>query len=189
MRPSGLVRLYPRRWRRRYEEEFRALLDEETLSIRLILDVLAGALGAHLAPYPSEDPAVTGRRLQTAVSFLAVLLVLPSLVFLTSAAVRSMQPTDYEPAHTAATIFDWFASMRATGLLLTLIVGPLLALALSALALGRRLSTDEELRADLRLFGRVGLRLLRRPVLVAGAIAVVGSLAVLAFAVGHAIAG
>src|SRR6266849_4370706 len=41
-----LVRLYPRAWRRRYEEEFVALLEEQPLTINVVLDVVRGALDA-----------------------------------------------------------------------------------------------------------------------------------------------
>jgi hypothetical protein len=45
-----LVRLYPRAWRLRYEEEFLELLQAQTPSLRLWFDVVAGALDAHLYP-------------------------------------------------------------------------------------------------------------------------------------------
>ena len=45
-----LVRLYPRPWRDRYEEEFLALVAERTPTARDIVDVLRGALDAHLHP-------------------------------------------------------------------------------------------------------------------------------------------
>jgi|ERR1700680_110923 len=35
------------------------------------------------------------------------LMVLPAAVFLTAAAVRLLQPRQYEPAHTSWLIFDW----------------------------------------------------------------------------------
>lgn len=47
---SWLVRLYPARWRRRYEAEFLAYLEDEgALSPRQQLDLLRGLLDAHLA--------------------------------------------------------------------------------------------------------------------------------------------
>lgn len=45
-----LVRLYPRAWRLRYEEEFLELLQEQAPSLRLWFDVVVGALDAHLYP-------------------------------------------------------------------------------------------------------------------------------------------
>ena len=130
---------------------------------------------------------MTTRRLQTATAFLAVLLVLPSIVLLAAAIVRGLQPVAYEPAHTAAAIVDWFATLRAGNAIL--VVGPALGLALGVLAVWRRLRADAESRDDVRLLGEVVVRLLRRPALIAGAIAIVASLAALAFVVDHAIAG
>lgn len=190
MRPSLLVRLYPSRWRRRYEDEFRALLEEEPLSARLVLDVIAGAFAARLDPHPEptlEERAMTPRRTATAAAFAATLLVLPALVLLTSAAVRLVQPVQYEPAHTADAIVNWIATIHAGPVVL--VVGPLLALGLGLIALWRRLAGDGELRNDLDTFFAVSGRLLRRPALVAGIFAVLGSLAVLVFVVDHAIAG
>ena len=56
MRPTILIRLYPTRWRRRYEEEFTALLEGERWSAHLVLDLTAGAIEAHLSPYPASTP-------------------------------------------------------------------------------------------------------------------------------------
>jgi putative oligomerization/nucleic acid binding protein/FtsH-like protein len=50
MRRRALLRLYPRRWRQRYEEEVGALLDNEPLSMGLVFDLLAGAFDANLHP-------------------------------------------------------------------------------------------------------------------------------------------
>ena len=130
---------------------------------------------------------MTTRRLQTATAFLAVLLVLPSIVLLAAALVRGLQPVAYEPAHTASAIVDWFATLRAGGAIL--VVGPILGLALGVLAVWRRLRVDAGARDDLRLLGQVVARLFRRPAIVAGAIAIVASLAALAFVVDRAIAG
>lgn len=42
-----LIRLYPRSWRRRYETEFRALLEQHALSVWDIADIVRGAFDAH----------------------------------------------------------------------------------------------------------------------------------------------
>lgn len=187
MRGTFLIRLYPRRWRRRYEEEFTALLEEERASVRIVLDIVSGAITAHFTPYPTaEEPPVT-RRMQTVAAVAAAFLVLPALVFLMSAAVRQLQSVQYEPAHTADAIFEWFT--RLDDVAAVLWVAPVLALALGLIALWRRLASDDELRADLVVLGAVSARLVRRPVLVAGAFSVLASLVVLAFFVVHAIAG
>ena len=48
-----LVRLYPRAWRQRYGGEFVALLAQQRLSPRIILDIVLGALDAHVHPQVS----------------------------------------------------------------------------------------------------------------------------------------
>lgn len=129
---------------------------------------------------------MTSRRMETAAAFAATLLVLPALVLLASAAVRLMQPVQYQPAHAANAIFNWFATLHAGPLVL--VVAPIIALVLGLLALWRRLADDGDLRKAVGTFLGVSGSLLRRPALVAGVLAVVGSLAVLVFVVDHAIA-
>jgi hypothetical protein len=48
MRGEHLLRLYPRAWRDRYGEEFLALLGHGRLSLRNVVDVMAGAVDARL---------------------------------------------------------------------------------------------------------------------------------------------
>ncbi|HSS36950.1 MAG TPA: hypothetical protein VLR93_11810 [Patescibacteria group bacterium] len=58
-RGSGLIRLYPRAWRDRYEDEFRALLEAVPPSRGVSIDVARGALDAHLHPAdPSPAPGL-----------------------------------------------------------------------------------------------------------------------------------
>jgi hypothetical protein len=188
LRKSSLVRLYPPAWRRRYGAEFRALLDDEPTSISLVLDVLRGAAAAHRSPIHShQEVTMTSRKLQATSGLFALLLVLPALLFLASAIVRHMQPDAYEPARHADQVFAWFDSLHAADLILW--AGPIAALVLGLLAVVWRLRDDLALRADVLEFGQVGLRLLRRPALVAGIVAVCASLAVLIFMADHAIAG
>lgn len=47
---NWLLQLYPARWRERYGEEFGAVLASQRASVGLVLDVLAGAIDAHLHP-------------------------------------------------------------------------------------------------------------------------------------------
>jgi len=46
-----LVRLYPRAWRERYEEEFVAMLEQGPVSVRDLYDVALGAVDAWLRPH------------------------------------------------------------------------------------------------------------------------------------------
>jgi hypothetical protein len=50
-----LLYLYPRGWRRRYEDELLALLEEDPCSLNDCLDLLLGALDAHLHPQLSVN--------------------------------------------------------------------------------------------------------------------------------------
>ncbi|HWC28533.1 MAG TPA: hypothetical protein VG845_00490 [Dehalococcoidia bacterium] len=45
-----LIRLYPRAWRARYGDEFAALVEDQPLRPGLLLDILAGAIDAHVSP-------------------------------------------------------------------------------------------------------------------------------------------
>ena len=47
---NWLLRLYPEPWRQRYGEEFAAVLVSQRASLGLVLDVLGGAIDAHLHP-------------------------------------------------------------------------------------------------------------------------------------------
>ncbi len=57
MRARILLRLYPPAWRERYQEEVEALLDQHTVTLATLFDLLWGALDARL------DPAFTSERL------------------------------------------------------------------------------------------------------------------------------
>lgn len=65
MRASVLLRLYPATWRRRYGEELEDLLGTRHLTFSVALDLVRGALDAHLhaellqsAPIPTGGPQV-----------------------------------------------------------------------------------------------------------------------------------
>jgi hypothetical protein len=48
------VRLYPRAWRQRYGPEFNALLEQQPLTLRSVLDVARGALDAHWSAWRQQ---------------------------------------------------------------------------------------------------------------------------------------
>ncbi len=56
-----LLSLYPEAWRDRYGTEMSALLDETPPSVAAILDLVRGALAAHLRPLPGSAPAIRAR--------------------------------------------------------------------------------------------------------------------------------
>jgi hypothetical protein len=53
---TRLVRLYPAAWRERYEVELRALLDERPPDVLDRLDIIRGAIDAHLHPQRHHSP-------------------------------------------------------------------------------------------------------------------------------------
>jgi hypothetical protein len=59
MRRRSLLRLYPLRWRQRYEEEVAALVNDEPLSLGAVFDLLRGAFDAHIHPELGE-PSLVG---------------------------------------------------------------------------------------------------------------------------------
>lgn len=183
-----LVALYPERWRARYGDEFRALVEAEPASPSLVIDIIRGAIGAHANQQPAEVIPMRSRSL-SATSLLAVLLVLPAVTFLTSAMVRLMQPTQYQPAHAAQVIFDAFVALPGGLSYLLLWLAPVAALVLSALVAWRRLASDAAARDDVGALVAGLRRIAHQPALIAAALAFVASAGVLAFAIGHAIAG
>src|SRR5439155_9322154 len=50
MKRRSLLRLYPQRWRQRYEEEVGALVDDQPLSVSLVVDLVRGAFDAQAHP-------------------------------------------------------------------------------------------------------------------------------------------
>jgi drug/metabolite transporter (DMT)-like permease len=64
---SWLLRLYPARWRKRYGEEFAAVLAGQRASLGLVFDVLGGAIDAHLHPqiYHSQSERNEGEDTMT----------------------------------------------------------------------------------------------------------------------------
>ena len=82
----ALLALYPGAWRRRYGFEFAALLEAQPPSPSLILDIVLGAIDAHLDPQVAEDGEDPLRRrmkevvmdgLRSRSVFIAVGLLLP----------------------------------------------------------------------------------------------------------------
>ncbi len=128
-------------------------------------------------------------RTLTATSLLAVLLVLPSLTFLAAAMVRLMQPTRYQPAHAAQVIFDAFTTLPPGSGWVLLGLAPLAALVLAVVVAWRRLTSDQEARADVGAFLEGLRRIAHQPALIAAAFAFVGSAGVLIFAIDHWFAG
>jgi hypothetical protein len=85
-----LLSLYPETWRDRYGEEMSALLDQTPLTITATLDLLRGALTAHVRPLVSSAPAVRAR--STIACVLGCFIV---FCFLGSAFAKTTENYDY----------------------------------------------------------------------------------------------
>jgi hypothetical protein len=66
---KGLLRLYPRAWRDRYGAEMESLIADQPGTVRLAIDLIAGAIDARLHPQLSKaDAGTTAGRGETAVT-------------------------------------------------------------------------------------------------------------------------
>jgi hypothetical protein len=188
MNLSPLIRLYPRRWRDRYGDEYEALLDAIPPSPRSIADVVRGAVLAHGQRFPTGGSDMAAySRLQAVASAVALLAILPALAFLAAALVASSQSIEHQPSAAAHTFLDWVAAQPTTFIAAILLAGPILALALGSFVLWRRMRADEALRADVAVLAGVLVRLARRPTVVVAAFAVVAAAGTLVLVVHHMI--
>jgi hypothetical protein len=64
---TWLLRLYPAQWRERYGEEFAAVLASQRASVGMVLDVVSGAIDAHLYPQvqTSHSKSIQGENTMT----------------------------------------------------------------------------------------------------------------------------
>ena len=85
MTARWLVRLYPAAWRERYGAELEELIEREPASTRVVLDILLGALDAHVHPELGPTAATPG-------GFLWILACRPtrSMWFATAATLVAM---------------------------------------------------------------------------------------------------
>ncbi len=92
---------------------------------------------------------IQSKTMKTMPRFLAaleLLLVFPAVLFMMSLVVRSIQPQQFEPAHTAQRIVDWYASSTHVGLWLLLIALPLAVLIIGSATLLRQWRRNEGFR-------------------------------------------
>jgi hypothetical protein len=115
-----------------------------------------------------------------------LLLVFPAVLFMTALFARNVQPPQFEPAHTAQQIVDWYAARPHMGLWVLLIALPLVVLVTGCVTLIRRWNHEPELQlAAQRTAAMVNTHL--ATVMVAGATLAAGS--VLAIVALHLITG
>src|SRR5712692_786643 len=103
----------------------------------------------------------------------AWLLVFPGALFITALVVRNLQPPQYEPAHTALQLVDWFSARPHLGLDLFLIALPFAAFVVGCGALVRGWTRDAALRrAALEMLAAIRAHM--ATLLIAGATLVAG---------------
>ncbi|SPE27184.1 membrane hypothetical protein [Candidatus Sulfotelmatomonas gaucii] len=90
------------------------------------------------------------KTIQRSIAALELLLIFPAVLFMTALFARSVQPQQYEPAHTAQRIVDWYAARTHVGLWLLLIAFPLAVLVTGCAALARNWRDDPALREAAR---------------------------------------
>ena len=136
---TALVRLYPRAWRDRYETEFLALLTDRPPRLMDRLDILFGALDAHLDPEVPEPSASETRRSRTIRGSTPTLLaVTGALLWIGAVAAMLLSPVDQFGHHEGT-------------LSLMLVLVAQVTLAGAAIALGDRLPIRS------RLLNRAGI--------------------------------
>ena len=86
------------------------------------------------------------KMIRRSVAALELMLVFPAVLFMTALFTRNIQPQQFEPAHTAQLIVDWYAARTHVGLWLFLIGLPVAVLIIGATTLMREWHRDEDLR-------------------------------------------
>ena len=85
-----------------------------------------------------------------AITSAEVLLIFPAVLFIAALFLRSVQPLQYEPAHTAAQIVNRYAARPHVGLWVFLIAMPLVVLLSGCATLLRGWTHEVELRRAAR---------------------------------------
>jgi hypothetical protein len=84
--------------------------------------------------------------IKRAIAALELMLIFPAALFMTALFVRNLQPREYEPAHAAQAIVDWYAGSVHVGLWLLLVALPFTALVTGYITLQRCWTIDVQLR-------------------------------------------
>ncbi|MGA3035555.1 MAG: hypothetical protein ABSD70_19905 [Terracidiphilus sp.] len=109
------------------------------------------------------------------VAALELLFVFPAVLFMTALLARSIQPLQYEPAHTAQRVVDWYAARPHVGLWILLIALPLAVVVIGSATLVREWRRNPELRAA-TLTAMGFIRSQGSSVLIVGATAIAGTI-------------
>lgn len=86
------------------------------------------------------------KTIQRSIAALELLLIFPAVLFMTALFARNVQPPQYEPAHTAQRVVDWYASSSHVGLWLFLIALPLTVFITGSITLVRNWLNNAALR-------------------------------------------
>jgi hypothetical protein len=86
------------------------------------------------------------KTIQRTIAAFELLLIFPAVLFMTALFARNVQPVQFEPAHTAQRIVDWYAARTHVGLWLLLIAFPLTVLITGCVSLVRNWQNDASLR-------------------------------------------
>jgi len=86
------------------------------------------------------------KTIKPSVAAAELLLIFPAALFMASLVVRSLQPTQYEPARTAQRIVDLYAHSVHIGLWILLIAFPMIVLTTGCITLLRAWNSNPELR-------------------------------------------
>ena len=86
------------------------------------------------------------KTIKPSVAVAEVLLIFPAALFMVALVVRELQPVQYEPAHSAQRIVDWYAARVHLGLWVLLIALPLIVLITGSVALLHAWRDSPELR-------------------------------------------
>jgi hypothetical protein len=88
---------------------------------------------------------------RAAIAAAELLLISPAMLFFAALFARSIQPIQYEPAHTAQQIVNWYATSPGIGLKLLLSALPFTVLLVGCVVLAREWKANESLRQSIRL--------------------------------------
>jgi hypothetical protein len=86
------------------------------------------------------------RSVKYTIAIAELFLIFPAVLFMSALFVRNLQPSQYEPAHTAHQIVAWYAARPHLGLWVLLIALPLIVLVTGCATLLHRWSVEPELR-------------------------------------------
>lgn len=143
MKLTPLLRVYPLDWRERYGDEYAALLEACTLTPFMLLDVLLGALDAHLHPDLLPERILSmARRIRSAEIVIFCGFVLFGVGFLVLLRLRDPLAT-WDPATAAHPELAWLYVVAQAGGLLGLLAllgggAPLMLAALTRAYSARR---------------------------------------------------